>query len=137
MYRSAALTVLLVLAVLTSPAVSAPVPAGVQASMDKGGFKVYPGAVFCTGNEQIGIRLATADDPKKVQDWYAKQYTGWSIMSDFGVWFLYDGPQGKGLGDIMATKNIAVQVNKELPGWHSLPKNMTTEIVLAFPMKSE
>jgi len=137
MYRSTAVIVLLVLAVLISPALAAPVPPDVQASMDKGGFKVYPGAVFCIGNEQIGIRFATADDPKKVQDWYTKQYTGWSIMADFGVWILYDGPQGKGLGDIMATKNIAVQINKELPGWHSLPKNMTTEIVLAFPLKSD
>ena len=47
-----------------------------------------------------------------------------------GGWILYDGVPGKGLAGVMGDNQVMVQRNDNLPEWHSLDKDMTTEIVI-------
>ncbi|MGD8353797.1 MAG: hypothetical protein PVJ01_06485 [Pseudomonadota bacterium] len=81
----------------------------------------------------MGVRFTTSDSPEKVRAWYQAQYPEWSIQDKYGTWTFYDGPPGRGPGSIMGTRNMVVQFNRQLPGWHSLPGGMTTEIVIAAP----
>jgi hypothetical protein len=94
------------------------------------GIPVYFSAVFATGNKDVGFRFATADAPDKVKQWYREQLANWSFFDSYGAWILYDGKPGAGMSDIMATNQVAVQRNDNLPEWHSLPEDMTTEIVI-------
>ena len=133
MFRKTMLISLLGVLMITVPADGAELPGEVKAALDKAQFKVYPGAVYCTGNLQVGVRFATSDAPEKVRAWYRKQYPDWSLQDQYGMWSLYDGPPGQGLGAIMSTRNMSIQHNAQVPGWHSLPANMTTEILIAAP----
>jgi hypothetical protein len=94
------------------------------------GIPIYVAAVFAMGNKDVGFRFATADAPDKVKQWYREQLANWSLFESYGAWILYDGKAGAGMSDIMATNQVAVQQNENLPEWHSLPKDMTTEIVI-------
>jgi hypothetical protein len=133
MFGKKAVLILLGLMILASPVSAAGVPVGVKASLDKAGIKLYPGAVYCTGQVDMGARFATSDSPEKVRKWYREQYPEWSLQEKYYSWAFYDGPPDQGMAVIMGTRNMVVQFNKELPGWHSLSKDMTTEILIAAP----
>jgi len=82
------------------------------------------------------MRIAAGDDPNTVRTWYREKLKGWSLYHDekIGIWTLYDGPKGLvQYGKIMVLNNISVMANKELPEWHGLEGNMTTEITMALP----
>lgn len=107
-------------------------PADVKAVLAKAGVPVYPEAVFCTGNTEAGIRFATKQSPETVRKWYASQKPGWSLFEEtkFGIWVLYEGPKKIGMMEWTMYNMVQVQTNDQLPSWHNLPKDMTTEIVL-------
>lgn len=94
------------------------------------GIPIYSSAVFALGNKDVGFRFASGDAPDKVKQWYREQLANWSLFDSYGAWILYDGKPGAGMSDIMETNQVAVQQNENLPEWHSLPKDMTTEIVI-------
>ncbi|UCF31137.1 MAG: hypothetical protein JSV26_01545 [bacterium] len=131
--RKALVVILLGLLTWAVPILAADIPAGVKADLDGAGIEVYPGAVYCIGSADMGVRFATKDSPEAVREWFRKKYPGWSVREEFGMWTLYDGPPGKDFGDIVSFSNVNVQTNKQLPGWHSLPEDMTTEILIALP----
>ena len=133
MSRKIMLLVFVTAFLMTVPAVGDDLPAKVKGDLDKAGLKVYPGAVYCTGSLQMGIRFATSDSPEKVRAWYQEQYPEWSVQDKYGTWSFYDGPPGQGPGAIMGTRNMVIQFNGQVPGWHSLADNMTTEIMMAAP----
>ena len=54
----------------------------------------------------------------------------WSVFEQFGQWAIYVGPDGADFGTVMMATQIAVSENDELPEWHSLNDDMTTEIVI-------
>jgi len=109
------------------------IPANTKAAFDKVGVAVYPGAVYCTGDPDTGVRLATKDGPDKVRAWYKEKLPGWTVFDKFGMWALVDSPGVDSMVDLMKSNNLVVTENSELPGWHKLPANMTTEIVVALP----
>ncbi len=94
------------------------------------GIPIYPDADFVYGNRELGFRFATSDSPEEVRRWYVEQLGGWSLMDNFGLWALYDGPEGMNFGELMSVSQVTVTENDELPGWHSLDESMTTEIVI-------
>jgi len=49
------------------------------------------------------------------------------------MWSLVDSPAVNSMADIMKNNNLAVTENPEIPGWHQLAANMTTEILVALP----
>ena len=99
-------------------------------TINAAGIPVYISAVFAMGNKDVGFRFATGDAPDNVKEWYREQLANWSLFDNYGSWILYDGKPGAGMSDIMATNQVAVQKNENLPEWHSLPEDMTTEIVI-------
>lgn len=106
------------------------------AAMKTAGFSPYPGSVFCTGTVEQGMRFATSDSPETVRKWLVDSLVDWSLWSDedMGMWSLFDGPaELKGMGEIFAYNNVYVIENSNLPDWHDLPANMTTEILVALP----
>lgn len=133
MLKKTALLIALGVLVAAGPAIGGDLPADVKAGFDKAGMKIYPGAVYCTGQLEWGIRFATSDSPEKVQKWYQAQYPQWSVQDKFGLWTFYDGPPDQGPGFIMGVRNLFVKHNAELPGWHGLSADMTTEITMAAP----
>lgn len=112
---------------------AASVPPESAAAMEKAGVPMYPGAVYCTGDPTIGIRFATSDAPEKVQAWYRERLAGWTLFNEFGMWALVDAPSVGGLGDLMANNQLVVSHNAELPGWHGLAADMTTDITTMLP----
>jgi len=108
-------------------------PANTKAAFDKVGVAVYPSAVYCTGDPVIGVRLATSDSPEKVRTWYKEKLSSWTIFDKFGIWALVDRPGVDTMVDLMKSNNLVVTENLDLPAWHKLPANMTTEIVVALP----
>ena len=94
------------------------------------GIPIYPDADFVYGNHELGFRFATSDSPEEVRSWYVEQLGEWSLMNDFGLWALYDGPKGSSFGELMSNSWVTVVENEELPVWHSLGEGMTTEIVI-------
>ncbi len=133
MFRQVALMITLVAMVTAVPAFGGDLPADVEAGFAKAGMKIYPGAVYCTGQLEYGVRFATSDSPEKVMKWYREQYPQWSVQDKFGLWTFYDGPPDQGPGFIMGVRNLFVKFTAELPSWHGLAANMTTEITLAAP----
>ena len=132
------LNFLLVIAVFlaSSASYSAEVPAEVAAAMEATGVPMYPGAVYCLGDVDTGMRLAASDDPQTVRAWYQEKLPTWSLYHSetIGIWTLYDGPAGlTGYGDIMVLNNISVLANEELPTWFGLNGDLTTEIMMALP----
>ena len=105
-------------------------PAADSELIEGAGIPIYSDADFVYGNSSVGFRFATSESPETVRNWYLEQLDGWSLMDDMGLWILYDGPKGLGFGEVMSSNQVTVSMNDELPGWHSLDKSMTTEIVI-------
>jgi hypothetical protein len=108
-------------------------PENTKAAFDKVGVAVYPSAVYCTGDPAIGVRLATSDSPEKVRAWYMEKLPNWTVFDKFGIWALVDKSSVETMVDVMQSNNLVVTENLELPAWHKLPANVTTEIVVALP----
>jgi hypothetical protein len=108
-------------------------PENTKAALDKVGVAVYPSAVYCAGDPVIGVRLATSDNLEKVRAWYKEKLPDWTVFDKFGIWALVDKPSVETMVDLMESNNLVVTENQELPTWHKLPANMTTEIVVALP----
>ena len=120
---------------------AAEVPAEAVLAMEATGVPMYPGAVFCIGTVETGMRFAASDDPQTVRAWYRENLPEWSLSiyndEEAGIWTLYDGPEGiAGYGEIMVLNNIFIKANENLPGWHGLDAGMTTEITMALPRVS-
>lgn len=94
------------------------------------GIPSYTGANFVYGNNSVGYRFASSKPVKEVQDWYRKQLPKWSIYNKYGGWILHNGSAGAGMAEVMSSNQINIKHNDQLPQWHSLDKNMTTEIVI-------
>lgn len=135
------ITIVLVLSFLLFGQVSQgeelkPQAAAAAAAMEAVGFSPYPGSVFCIGTVEMGMRFATAESPEVVRTWFVESLPSWVLLVDeeLGTWTLFDGPpETKRLMDIMVLNHVTVQANENLPAWHSLAKNMTTEILVALP----
>lgn len=108
-------------------------PPEVKETMGKAGFPLYPGAVFCLGDASTGMRFATKDNPETVRQWYINKLPEWSKNTKYGNWILYEGPSGVGMSEVMRYNLVDIHENQELPSWHSLPENMTTEILITLP----
>ena len=108
-------------------------PPAAKEAMEKAGFPLYSGAVFCLGDANTGMRFATKDNPEIVRQWYAQKLSEWSKYTKYGSWILYEGPSGVGMSELMKYNHVDIHENKELPSWHSLPANMTTEILVTLP----
>jgi len=124
------LILLCLIALGSSGAIAAELPAADAALIEKAGVPLYPGATFATGNEDTGFRFATAEAPETVRNWYRKKLAGWSLFDKFDSWILYDGEAGASMGDLMSKSQVQVQANENLPEWHDVDKSMTTEIVI-------
>ena len=100
--------------------------------LSKAGVPIYPGAIFCVGSTSAGLRFATKDSVEKVKKWYRAQRSNWSLIDKpkYEIWVLYEGPPGIAMMGWLEYNLAQVSVNKDLPDWHDLPKDMTTEIVL-------
>ena len=94
------------------------------------GVPLFADASFVQGNKQVGFRFASSTPPLEVQKWYRQQLPKWSLFNDYGSWILHNGAPGIGMGEVMSKNQISIQQNSNLPEWHSLDKNMTTEIVI-------
>jgi len=112
---------------------NAKMPSEVNNAMKKSDFPLYPGAVFCIGDANNGMRFASKDNPEIVRQWYLNKLPEWSKNTKYGSWILYKGSSGIGMSEVMKYNRVDVHENKELPSWHSLPANMTTEILVALP----
>ena len=97
------------------------------------GIPVYSMAIFAYGNSDVGFRFASSISPEEVRQWYREKLPEWSVLDQYGSWILYDGNPGAGLGEVMSKPQILIKENEYLPGWHSLEKNMTTEITIMVP----
>ena len=95
-----------------------------------GGIPVYSKATFVYGNKDVGFRFASSTPSEEVQKWYRQQLPKWALYKEYGSWILYDGKPGKGMAELMSCNQVSVKHNDNLPQWHSLEKNMTTEIVI-------
>jgi len=100
------------------------------ALIENAGIPIHPDATFVYGNKSVGFRFASAKPVAEIKSWYIERLGEWSVMDDFGLWALYDGPQGLSFGALMSKTRVSVTENDELPGWHSLDESMTTEIVI-------
>lgn len=107
-------------------------PDDLKAILAKAKVPIYPGSVFCIGSTSAGIRFATSDSVDKVRKWYRSQRSQWALIDEpkYQIWVLYEGAPGIGMMEWLNYNMAAVNENKELPGWHGLSKDMTTEIVL-------
>lgn len=96
------------------------------------GIPSYSKSRFVYGNPSVGYRFATSEPVEKVRKWYRKKLPSWSVYEDkYGAWIIYKGEPGAGMGELIMQKNqVSVQKNDKLPEWHSLDKNMTTEITI-------
>jgi len=97
------------------------------------GIPLYSKARFVYGNSSVGYRFASSEPVQAVQLWYRAKLSTWPVMDQYGSWIIYNGKPGAGLGEIMSKPQVTVQINDKLPEWHSLDKNMTTEIVIMIP----
>ena len=91
---------------------------------------IHPDAMYVYGNRETGMRFASNTAVDEIRQWYIEQLGEWSVMNEFGLWALYDGPEGADFGTVMMASQVTVGENEELPGWHSLDDDMTTEIVI-------
>ena len=98
--------------------------------IENAGIPLYSDAIFAAGSQDAGFRFATNVSPEKVQEWYLKELSKWNLYNKYGGWILYNGEPDKGMADVMSVNHISITHNANLPEWHSLDKNMTTEIVI-------
>jgi len=101
--------------------------------IEAAGIPIFSGATFAIGNLDTGYRFATSKPPAEVRQWYQKKLSDWSLLDKYGSWILYKGQQGLEMSDVMSKLQVMVQKNENLPQWHSLKKDMTTEIVIMIP----
>jgi len=94
------------------------------------GVPIYSKASFVYGNPDLGFRFATSVSPDEVRQWYREKLAKWSVLDEYGSWIMYDGKPGAGLGEVMSKSQLLIKKNENLPEWHSLEKNMTTEITI-------
>lgn len=94
------------------------------------GVSLFSKATFVYGNKDAGFRFASSTLPEEVQKWYRQKLPKWALYNKYGIWMLYDGAPDIGFGEVMSKNRVSVQHNDNLPQWHSLDKNMTTEIVI-------
>ena len=109
------------------------IPSQVKSQLESKNIPLYPGVIYCTGEASLGVRFASNEDPGKVRAWYKAKYPKWAVMDQYGSWTLYDGPPGAGMAQLMSAKRIEIKANEQLPSWHSLSSEMTTEVLIAFP----
>ena len=133
MFKRIMLTTLLAIFLIPTGLVAQDIPAKVSSQLEAKDIPIFPEAVYCMGEARVGIRFASDEDPEKVRTWYKNQYPKWSIMDKYGSWTLYDGPPGASMAKLMSAKRIEIKANEQLPSWHSLSSDMTTEILIAFP----
>jgi len=100
--------------------------------IESAGVPLYPKARFVYGNSSVGYRYATSEPVKAVQSWYRSELSSWPVYEDqYGSWIIYKGKPGASMSDLVMKKTqVSVQKNEKLPEWHSLDKEMTTEIVI-------
>jgi hypothetical protein len=100
--------------------------------IESAGIPLYTKARFVYGNNSVGYRFASSEPVDNVRAWYRKQLSSWPVYEDkYGSWIIYKGKPGASMGDLIMKKTqVSVQKNDKLPEWHSLDKNMTTEIVV-------
>jgi hypothetical protein len=104
-----------------------------DANLIKGaGVPLYSRARFVYGNPDVGYRFASAEPVEKVQAWYRDKLSSWSVYQDkFGSWIIYNGEPGANMSQLVLQKTqVSVRKNEELPQWHSLEEDVTTEIVI-------
>ena len=99
-------------------------------SLETAGVPLFSKATFVYGNKDVGFRFASSTPPEEVQKWYRQQLPKWALFNEYGGWILYDGAPDIGMGEVMSKNQVSVKHNDNLPQWHSLDKNMTTEIVI-------
>lgn len=109
------------------------IPATSKAALDKAGVPVYPGAVYCIGDAEVGIRLATNEPEATVRTWYVEQLSDWTVFEDFGMWMMADSPPGSSFSERAESNNLIIDTNDQIPQWHDLAADMTTQIVIALP----
>jgi hypothetical protein len=109
------------------------IPVATRADLEATGVPVYPGAVYCIGNAEAGIRLATNEPRDTVRAWYAEQLPGWTVFEDFGMWMMADSPPGSSFPERVESNNLIVDTNDQIPEWHDLAADMTTQIVIVLP----
>lgn len=107
------------------------IPSKYQAAIDAADVPAYPGATFCIGDPATGMRLATSDSVETVRNWYRSQLPDWNTYEEYGGWILYAGPAGAGMSVIFGSFQVSITENPELPNWHEVPADATTEIVIA------
>ena len=133
MHKKIVFLIILVIWIIPTCLAAQDIPASVKSKLNSKGFNIFPTAVYCTGDISIGVRFATDEQPEKVREWYKAQYPKWAVLDQYGSWILYDGPPGAGMGQVMSGKQILIKKTEQLPSWHSLSSNMTTEIMASFP----
>lgn len=101
--------------------------------IETAGVPIFPEATFATGSRDVGYRFATSKIPAEVRQWYREELSTWSLYDEYGGWILCTGQQGLGMSELMSKVQIMIQKNENLPQWHSLKKDMTTEIVILIP----
>jgi len=125
------LTAIFILSAALCPAADLPAPDA--ALIEKAGIPVYGKSVFAYGNASVGFRFASAEPPETVRQWYRDKLSSWAVFDQYGSWILYNGKPGIGMGELMGMNQVLIQANENLPAWHSLDKNMTTEILIMVP----
>jgi hypothetical protein len=113
--------------------IAAELPAKDADIIKAAGVSIHPDITFATGNQDVGYRFATSKSPEEIRKWYRDKLSEWSLYDQYGGWILYKGEKGLGLGDVMSKLQVMIQKNDKLPEWHSLDKNMTTEVVIMIP----
>jgi hypothetical protein len=98
--------------------------------IESAGVPLFAGATFVQGGKDVGFRFASSTPPEEVREWYRQQLPKWQVFGQYGGWILYDGPPGMGMGGVMSRNQISAKHNDNLPQWHFLDANMTTEIVI-------
>ena len=96
------------------------------------GIPLYSKARFVYGNSSVGYRFASSQPIETVRTWYINKLPTWPVYEDkYGSWIIYNGEPGADMGELIMQKTqVSVQKNDELPEWHSLDKEMTTEILI-------
>ena len=134
-WRAIALTVLLLWGV--GGWAGEDIPADFQAAIDAAKIPAYPGAIFCAGDPAMGMRLATSDSVEAVRKWYRDQLPQWNTYEEYGGWILYAGAADADMAEIFSSFQVSISEHPELPQWHDLPSDMTTEIVIALSVAEE
>ena len=106
------------------------IPAAETEILENNGILVHPDSTYVYGNTEIGMRFASNKSVDDIRSWFTEKLGEWSVFEQFGLWAIYVGPDGADFGTVMMATQIAVSENDELPEWHSLNDDMTTEIVI-------